>query len=170
MGGIYAGPEGSWLVAPRGATSNRRVLEDGSCPCASGSPADRSAKLLVKRRILIFYHIFVSNQWVSVVEDQVAKLVYSGLYHEATAIVCGIAGASQVRSASAPSEADCCSASFALLQPPQAQVHLCWSKAALELFSPRCRKTSSRQQTCLRRTAPSSTLAPLKSTARSTSA
>ena len=108
MGGLYAGLEGSFLVAPRAATSNRRVLEDGLCPCSGGTGADLSAKPHIKRRILIFYHIFVSNQWISVVEDQLAKLIYSGLYHEATAVICGIAGSSQVCNASVLSHADGC--------------------------------------------------------------
>ena len=99
LGGLYTGLEGSLLVAPRTASSNRRVLDDASCPCSTGSPAGLTAQPHVKRRILIFYHIFVSNQWISVVEDQLAKLVYSGLYHEATAVICGIAGSSQVRHA-----------------------------------------------------------------------
>ncbi len=97
LGGLYTGLEGSLLVAPRTASSNRRVLDDGSCPCSAGSRAHLSMQPHVTRRILIFYHIFVSNQWISVVEDQLAKLVYSGLYHEATAIICGIAGSSQAR-------------------------------------------------------------------------
>ena len=97
MGGLYSGLEGSLLVAPRKASSNRRVLDDGSRPCSTGLAADLSVQPHVRRRILIFYHIFVSNQWISVVEDQLAKLIYSGLYHEATAVICGIAGSSQAR-------------------------------------------------------------------------
>ena len=87
-------------MATRTVTSSRRVLEDASCPCSGGSATDVGVQPHVKRRILIFYHIFVSNQWISVVEDQIAKLVYSGLYHEAASIICGIAGASQVSSVS----------------------------------------------------------------------
>ena len=63
LGGLYTGLEGSLLVAPRTASSNRRVLDDASCPCSTGSPAGLTAQPHVKRRILIFYHIFVSNQW-----------------------------------------------------------------------------------------------------------
>ena len=114
VGGLYAGLESNLLVAPRAATSNRRVLEDGSCSCSGSTAADLSAIPHVNRRILIFYHIFVSNQWLSVVEDQIAKLLYSGLYHEATAVICGIAGSSQVHAASAMSQADGCCASSTL--------------------------------------------------------
>ena len=95
IGGLYAGVEGSLLVAPRAATGKRRVLEDGLCPCSGGEAADLSMQPRPKRRILIFYHIFVANQWLSVVEDQISKLVFSGLYHGASTVVCGIAAASQ---------------------------------------------------------------------------
>ena len=95
LGGLYAGAEGSLLVAPRAATGSRRVLEDGSCPCSSGTAADPSIQPRPKRRILIFYHIFVANQWLSVLEDQISKMVYSGLYHEASTIICGIAASTQ---------------------------------------------------------------------------
>ena len=40
---------------------------------------------------MVFYHVYVANNWEEVVCDQLSKLIFSGLYREAAAIHVGIA-------------------------------------------------------------------------------
>ena len=37
-------------------------------------------------RIMIFYHVHAVNNWKWVVQDQLSKLIYSGLYNYATEV------------------------------------------------------------------------------------
>ncbi len=38
-------------------------------------------------RIMIFYHVHAVNNWKWVVQDQLSKLIYSGLYNYATEVI-----------------------------------------------------------------------------------
>ena len=50
-------------------------------------------------RVRVFYHICALNHWESVVRDQLAKLVFSGLYDAAVAVHCFCTGPEAMRAA-----------------------------------------------------------------------
>ena len=48
-----------------------------------------------QRRVIVFYHIAAMNSWREVVEGQLSRLVFSGLYDRADTVFCGITAPSQ---------------------------------------------------------------------------
>ena len=50
---------------------------------------------MLHRRVVVFYHVYAASTWEDVVADQVTKLIFSGLYHEASAILVGIGAPEQ---------------------------------------------------------------------------
>ncbi len=47
------------------------------------------------RRIVVFYHVHAINNWECIVQDQLGKLVFSGLYRHMAACYSGVTGRTQ---------------------------------------------------------------------------
>ena len=64
-------------------------------PSFERRPALRQEDALPGRRVVVFYHVHAINNWECVVQDQLAKLVFSGLYRHMAACYSGVTGRTQ---------------------------------------------------------------------------
>ena len=58
-------------------------------------PPAMQQDVLPGRRIVVFYHVHAINNWECVMSDQLAKLVFSGLYRHMAACYSGVTGRTQ---------------------------------------------------------------------------
>lgn len=62
-------------------------------PCVTRQPDDQPTNGTKSScRIFIFHHIYVDNNWREIVMDQLAKIVFSGLYDRVTAVYSTLSG------------------------------------------------------------------------------
>ena len=62
-------------------------------PCVTRQPDDQPTNGTISScRIFIFHHIYVDNNWREIVMDQLAKIVFSGLYDRLTAVYSTLSG------------------------------------------------------------------------------
>lgn len=70
----------------RGRTTKNRRLRTTRKRGGGGNPAPTSP------RVLVIYHIYCNQQTLSVLKDQVTKIVYSGLYDALESVKCFLTG------------------------------------------------------------------------------
>lgn len=60
-----------------------------------GTPNSSHDPGVMHRRVVVFWHVYVTGTWEAAVRDQATKLIFSGLYRQAAAINVGVGARNQ---------------------------------------------------------------------------